>query len=118
MNKVSIVDFVHALFKSNVIDICKRGDEYLLSTRTSNGSTYADGREIIYSFDASGVGSFAHLLTQLGKEASTNRPYFKEGDKERIAEALLEDIKKKHPDWSKFLDDRIEFKKGGKGYAP
>lgn len=117
MSKVSIVDFVHALFKSSVVDICKRDGEYLLGLRVSSSTGYADGRDIVYSFNASGLSTFSQVLERLGKATAQGRPYFKEGDKEIIAQAILDEIKKKHPNWPEFLDDRIEFKKGGKGYV-
>lgn len=111
------MDIVHALFKSSVVDICKREGEWLLGTRAKASIPYPDKREIVYTFDVSGLATFAQVLEHLGMKQDPNRPPFKEGDKELIAQAITNDIKKKHAKWSDFLDDRIEFKAGGKGYA-
>lgn len=115
--KVTIVDFVHALFKSSVVDICERDGNYLLSTRLKSSQQYNDGRKILYTFSAEGDASFADILKRLGIEADPNRPYFCEGDKELIAEAIVKEIKSKNQNWSDFLDDRIQFRRGGKGYS-
>lgn len=117
-SRVSIVDFVHALFKSNVVDICKKGDGYVLSTRIGLDKAYEDGREIVYTFSVKGLSTGAQILEKLGVTTEPNRPYFKEGDKEQIAEALLKEIKARFPNWEEFLDDHVVFKKGGKGYSP
>jgi hypothetical protein len=115
-SKVSIVDLVHALFKSNVVDICQKGDEYFIGNRMSEKISYPDERKILYTINIEGAGSTADILKKLGAFIPPNRPYFMEGDKEKIAELLLEDIKQKFPNWADFLDDKIVFKKGGKGY--
>lgn len=115
-NKISIVDFVHAMFKSNVVDICKKGDGYVIGTRLSDDTKYDDGRDVLYTFSVKGFGTTADVLRHLGLAADSDRPYFKEGDKEQIAAAILQDIKKRHSNWSDFLDDHVVFKKGGKGY--
>lgn len=117
MKKVSIVDFVHALFKSSVIDICEKDGGYLFSTRLRSSQAYNDGRKIIYTFSAENDASFADILKRLGIVSDSNRPYFCEGDKELIAEAIVKEIKSKCPNWADFLDDRIQFRRGGKGYS-
>jgi len=114
---VTIVDFVHALFKSSVIDICEKDGGYLLSTRLKGSQNYNDGRKIIYTFNVEGSASFADILKRLGIIADANRAYFCEGDKELIAEAILKEIKSQHSNWADFLDDRIQFRRGGKGYS-
>ncbi|MCL5054888.1 MAG: hypothetical protein M1169_02930 [Firmicutes bacterium] len=115
--KVSLVDFVHALFKAPVVDICKKGEDYFIGMRLTDKDKYSDGREIIYTFDVQGLGTTTQILQKLGVSISVTRPYFKEGDKDLIAAAIFEDIKKKYLNWEKLVEENISFKKGGKGYS-
>lgn len=109
---------MHALFKSSVVDICKRSGDYFVSKRQSLRDEYSDGREIVYTFDVQGLGNLAQVLERAGVVSSTERPYFKEGDKQALASFLMEDIKKKCPDWKDFLDENFFFRSGNKGYIP
>jgi hypothetical protein len=115
--KVSLVDFVHSLFKAPVVDICKLGEDYFVGRRLSSENNYPDKREIVYTFDVQGLGTTTQVLQKLGIAVSESRPYFKEGDKDLIAAAILEDIKRRHSNWQDLVDENVSFKKGGKGYS-